>query len=357
MSNTNPSNFQELIDEFVLISRSNAELANEFLETHGWSLGPSVDAFFATDTNKESYVDLTKDYERTEDTPSLKVSDYQVLETRDDIPSPSTMQIKPEGDVSKMSVKELKSEIDRSGLSTANLFTLSDLRNRVEMMRARPSSGDGGVDREAMAVGMRQQRSSTLEFMNAGASVRGNLFGARESKSSTTQMRMEDKKCEASTLPSRTGDFMSPWSGFGNKEALSCIVIGETGAGKSTVVNTCTNFFEGGSLDNLKIAIPTKYHKQTERAFQHTELNVQDRSQSSTDNCTTYTFQHAETCRKFIVIDTPGLADTRGSEQDSRNIERILKAAEDAHTLSAIVLVVNGANPRYTQAIDLSSIV
>ena len=142
----------------------------------------------------------------------------------------------------------------------------------------------------------------------------------------------------------------NPWAFFGSKTILSCIVIGETGAGKSTFINTLTNFFRSGTLSNLKIAIPTMHHAQTEWGFQHSEVNVADRSQSSTDNCTTYTFVDSSSGRKFNVIDSPGLADTRGPGQDQLNIDKILQAAEVAVTLSAIVLVVNGANPRYTQA-------
>ena len=133
---------------------------------------------------------------------------------------------------------------------------------------------------------------------------------------------------------------------------MSCIVIGETGAGKSTFVNMLTNFFKNRDLNNLKIVIQTMHHKQTEKGYTST-LNLMYQSvlkKSSTDNCTSYTYIDKKSGRKFEIIDTPGPADTRGAAQDQQNIDQILKAAEDAKALSAVVLVMNGANPRYTQA-------
>ena len=43
------------------------------------------------------------------------------------------------------------------------------------------------------------------------------------------------------------------------------LLLGGTGTGKSTIINTITNYFLGGTPNNLKIVIPTKYHKVTEK--------------------------------------------------------------------------------------------
>jgi hypothetical protein len=49
----------------------------------------------------------------------------------------------------------------------------------------------------------------------------------------------------------------------------------------------------------------------------------------------------------FVLIDTPGLADTRGVEQDDNNVGIILDAAKECPSLSCIILTLNGTNCRF----------
>ena len=276
-------------------------------------------------------------------------------------------------EVSKMQVDQLKDELESDGISTEQLFTKSALVDAVLRNRLQPSTMAGKHISHTRANPIKKEPEASTRRFAPESQSKGyecdSLSGSAESRfGRVLPVGRNERGLGAGSRrsdrfltshPSELDTSPCPWSCFGSKQTLSAIVIGETGAGKSTFINTVTNFFKGGTLDKLKIAIPTKYHKQTESGFEHTELNVADRSQSSTDNCTTYSFVEASSGRKlassgrkFEIIDTPGLADTRGAEQDSQNIEKILKAAQEAHSLSAILLVVNGANPRYTQASD-----
>ncbi|XP_029710189.2 uncharacterized protein LOC109402189 [Aedes albopictus] len=135
------------------------------------------------------------------------------------------------------------------------------------------------------------------------------------------------------------------WRKLDVEKEYNIILFGETGAGKSTLINYLTNYFHNGTLENLKVSIPSKYYEATEGQT-HNEYNVQDASKSQTRACTVYTFRKQNTVYNFI--DTPGLSDTEGVAQDESNIQQSMGAAEQSGVLTAIILVINGTQTRAT---------
>ena len=171
---------------------------------------------------------------------------------------------------------------------------------------------------------------------------------------------------------------------------LYVLLIGGTGAGKSTLVNTMVNHFRAPkdcqtrlpSKDELLVAIPTAHLAANQpEASQARERSAGNRKtlakraqivhrrpydlfsrdarlpaglESQSTECIQYSFKVSQgkpstsPAREVIVVDTPGLSDTRGTESDSENISKILQLVESLPELHAIGLVVNGSNPRLT---------
>lgn len=131
------------------------------------------------------------------------------------------------------------------------------------------------------------------------------------------------------------------------------IILGETGVGKSTVINMITNYLRNGSLENIKVAIPSIFYpKVTEKfPFIHSESNIKNRAQAQTQKANEYSFTNGQT--KTSMIDTPGLNDTAGMEQDDKNLDIIVDAAINANEISGIVLVLNGTEARITPNIRM----
>ncbi|XP_021703489.1 uncharacterized protein LOC110677110 [Aedes aegypti] len=130
-----------------------------------------------------------------------------------------------------------------------------------------------------------------------------------------------------------------------NIPEYNVIIIGETGAGKSTFINYLTNFFKDGSPGQLKLSIPSKHYPATE-GLNHSEKNVADTSKSQTSQCNQYIFRKDEF--DFGFTDTPGLCDTEETLNDEKNILKIMEAVVEHGTLAAIVIVMNGTQSRAT---------
>ncbi|CAF1034179.1 unnamed protein product [Rotaria magnacalcarata] len=126
------------------------------------------------------------------------------------------------------------------------------------------------------------------------------------------------------------------------------LLIGETGAGKSTFINYLYNYFNKGELNNLKNVIPCKYHPITTEEFSHHELNINDNTQSKTNGCTRYIFTDRTINKQYLFIDTPGLSDTRSVAQNEINMNKIIETVTQLDNLTAIILIVNGSMSRLT---------
>ncbi|CAF1244189.1 unnamed protein product [Rotaria sp. Silwood1] len=129
---------------------------------------------------------------------------------------------------------------------------------------------------------------------------------------------------------------------------INVVIIGETGTGKSTLINYLTNLFYDGSLTNLKIAIPTRYLKANMSSImpEHHENFLDDVTRCKTSQCTKYQFKIQQVY--FNFFDTPGINDTGGYLVDNENLNKIFECIQSFEYLTALVLVLNGTQARLT---------
>jgi len=104
------------------------------------------------------------------------------------------------------------------------------------------------------------------------------------------------------------------------------MVVGATGAGKSTLINGMVNYILGVTWkDDFRFKLIVD--------------EVKSQTKSVTSEITAYTIFHMEGSRvpyNLTVIDTPGFGDTSGLERDKKSLH---KSRNSSHSLTAMVLI------------------
>ncbi|EAL65477.1 hypothetical protein DDB_G0283979 [Dictyostelium discoideum AX4] len=128
---------------------------------------------------------------------------------------------------------------------------------------------------------------------------------------------------------------------------LVFLLLGESGVGKSTFINSFANYALYDSLDEaikhkLKILIPVKFSMVVDEGEKLISIGCETKNeylrigQSSTQTCQTYEFPELG----ITIIDTPGIGDSRGIHQDSVNLQHILKYISSFDKIDGICILL-----------------
>ena len=126
------------------------------------------------------------------------------------------------------------------------------------------------------------------------------------------------------------------------------LLIGETGSGKTSFLNLLCNskLFEelGTNVDAAKL----------DQIRHYNNLAIEDSTAramaSKTSDAKLY---NTEVCEmRMTVIDTPGFGDSRGLEQDKKNVKKIIDALKGEENVNCVCLIINGRQCRTSASLQ-----
>jgi AIG1 family len=140
--------------------------------------------------------------------------------------------------------------------------------------------------------------------------------------------------------PDGLADTKSPSLTRVKKRTMTIILVGETGVGKTAFMSLLANICVGRQVDEFRL--------------EHNTLNESNlsKNQSQTNTAMMYTFKRHDKCT-LRILDTPGLCDTRGLEQDKEHKKSIAEAIKaQVQTLDGVIIMANGTLERVGPGVE-----
>ena len=141
---------------------------------------------------------------------------------------------------------------------------------------------------------------------------------------------------------------------------INILLLGQTGVGKTTFINAFANYITNDTLqqaeqDEMQIVIPTSFVHTSADTFDEAIITLgmesehekfADIGKSNTQQCRSFVFPIGN--RNLRFIDTPGVGDTRGIEQDVKNFQEILNYIAQYEHLNGVCILLKPNEERMT---------
>ncbi|CAF3642275.1 unnamed protein product [Rotaria sp. Silwood1] len=201
------------------------------------------------------------------------------------------------------------------------------------------------------------KNNSQLEFVYADFSycsyqlLRMEILASKEirqlRKTSQTESTLD------STTLSSSEKYRSNESNSSMNNFINVLLLGETGVGKSTFINAIVNYFNFDTMEKARsgepiVLLPVSFLLTVGNNFEERIIRFGSEDpnedhhhpgQSVTQHCRSYVFT-INTRTKIRLIDTPGMGDTRGLDQDDLNMKHILSFINNLSHLNAICILL-----------------
>ena len=115
-----------------------------------------------------------------------------------------------------------------------------------------------------------------------------------------------------------------------NNKLKKIIIMGETGTGKSTLLNSFVNYLAGVEMED-----PFRF-----RLVVDEDTRAGDQSKSQTTEISGYLIENTKLNYGLQIWDTPGFGDTQGVERDEKikeQINELLKKEDECHAICFVV--------------------
>ncbi|KAG5899641.1 hypothetical protein JTB14_036014 [Gonioctena quinquepunctata] len=200
------------------------------------------------------------------------------------------------------------------------------------------------------------------EILREDHPVRGNVRGNRQQQQHQQQQEQRQQKQQMSS-----DDEEVIIDKKYEKQEINILLLGETGVGKSTFINSVANYLTHSELEiaeaeKLLVLIPTSFDVETSKGkgkkkgkkTRTIKVGSEDKNEfldtgvSATQDVKTYVFPICDGQVKVRLIDTPGMGDTRGIRQDDANSENILSYIAQLQELHAVCFLFRPIQARQT---------